>query len=94
MEDDVFSFSKINDIIFVFAHDDMKKSKLKTISTAICSKFFELYNLDFKNWNNDVSQFDNFEEEVDKIIAPKSTILEMESFLQNQKKKRLEQKKL
>ena len=94
MEDDVFSFSKINDIIFVFTHDNMKNSKLKSISTQISSKFLELYNSVFKNWDNDVSTFESFDEEADKIIAPngKSTLLEMENFLQNQKKKRLDRK--
>jgi hypothetical protein len=73
----------------------MKNSKLKSISTQISSKFFELYNSEFKNWNSDVSIFESFKEEADKIIAPndKSTLLEMESFLQNQKKKRLDRKR-
>lgn len=95
LEDDVFSFSKINDIIFVFTHDNVKNSKLESISSQISSRFFELYNSEFKNWNSDVSIFEPFEEEADKIIAlkGKSTLLEMENFLQNQKKKRLDRKK-
>ncbi len=95
MEEDIFSFSKINDIIFVFAHDNMKNSKLKSISTKISSKFFELYDSDFKTWDSDISIFESFREEADKIITPngKSTLLEMENFLQNQKAKRLDQKK-
>jgi hypothetical protein len=94
LEDDVFSFSKINDIIFVFTHDNVKNSKLEKISNQISSRFLELYNSEIKNWNSDVSVFEPFEEEIDKIITlnGKSTLLEMESFLQNQKKKRLEKK--
>ncbi|MFX1340183.1 MAG: hypothetical protein ACFFDK_16350 [Promethearchaeota archaeon] len=95
LEDDVFSFSKINDVIFVFTHDNLKKSKLESIFTQISSKFFELYNSDFKNWNSDISIFKPFEQEAEKIITSngKSKLIEMENFLQNQKKKRLDRKK-
>ena len=74
---------------------NMKNSKLKTISTQISSRFLKLYNSIFKNWDNDVSIFESFKEEADNIIAPKekSTLVEMEDFLQNQKKKRLDRKK-
>ena len=95
LEDDIFSFSKLNDIIFVFTHDDIKMSKLKKISDQISSKFFQLYNSEFKNWDNDVSIFESFKEEADNIINSdgKTTLLEMELFLQDQKRRRLEKKK-
>jgi hypothetical protein len=95
LEDDVFSFSKVNDVIFVFTHENMRNSKLESIFNKISTKFFELYNSEFNNWNSDISIFEPFEEEADKIITSngKSTLLEMEKFLQNQKKKRLERKK-
>jgi len=95
LEDDIFSFSKIDDVIFVFTHDNVKNSKLESLSNKVSRKFFEFYKSELKNWNSDVSIFESFENELDTIIDSKgkSVLLDMENFLQNQKKKRLEQKK-
>lgn len=95
LEDEIFSFSKINDILFVFSHDNLKDSKLRRLSNLLSEKFFERYKSTLDNWDGEVSIFESFHEELDKIIVKRnsSILLEMENFLQEQKQKALEKKR-
>jgi hypothetical protein len=94
LEDDIFSFSVIDDILFVYTHNDIKDSDLEKISRNVSTKFLDLYGNELKNWNGEISIFNNFKEEADKIIEMngKSTMIEMENFLQKKKLERLESK--
>lgn len=95
LEDEIFSFSKISDVLFVFSHDNLKDSKLRKITTIISDKFFERYGSEFNNWDGEVSQFEKFYEVVDNIIGKgnSSILLEMENFLQNHIQKSLDKSK-
>ncbi len=94
IEDDIFSLYLVDNICFVFKHDEMKKSKLEKISREISDKFFSLFNTDLKNWNGEVSCFHKFDDDADKILEMKggSALIEMEKFLQEKKIKRLKEK--
>ena len=91
LDEETFSFSMVNDILFVYAHDDIKNSELVNISNEISSKFLECFTSEIKNWEGEVSCFEEFKDQADEIVSMKgkSTILEMEQFLQDKKIKRL-----
>jgi len=95
LEDDVFSFSLVNNILFVYTYDDVKDSSLEGISKEISTKFLEKFTSKLQNWNGEVTVFESFKEDADNIVSMKgkSTLLEMEHFLQRQKKKRLKKLK-
>jgi len=94
LDEEIFSFSMVNNILFVYAHDDIKDSALIKISNEFSSKFLECFSSEIKNWEGEVSCFEEFKQQADDIVSMKgkSTILEMEQFLQNKKIKRLIQK--
>ncbi|MFX1259553.1 MAG: hypothetical protein ACFFAN_16995 [Promethearchaeota archaeon] len=95
IEDEIFSLSRNEDILFVYQHDKIKESKLEKISNELSTKFLELFKPELKEWNGEVSMFNKFEQEADKILSMKgkSKIIEMERFLQEKKFKRLEKMK-
>jgi hypothetical protein len=95
LEDDVFSFSLVNNILFVYTYDDVKDSFLEGISNEISAKFLEKFTSELKNWNGEVTIFESFKEDADNIVSMKgkSTLLEMEHFLKRQKEKRLKKLK-
>ncbi|MFX1258601.1 MAG: hypothetical protein ACFFAN_12120 [Promethearchaeota archaeon] len=95
IEDEIFSLSIIGDLLFVYKHDDMKESKLERISHELNTKFLEFFKVELNNWNGEVSIFNNFKEEADKILGMKgkSTLIEMEQFLQKKKTERILEKK-
>ncbi len=64
------------------------------ISNEFSSKFLECFSSEIKNWEGEVSCFEVFKHQADDIVLMKgkSTILEMEQFLQDKKIKRLIQK--
>lgn len=94
LDEETFSFSMVNDILFVYAHDNIKNSELVKISNEFSSKFLECFSSEIKNWEGEISCFEDFKDQADNIVSMKgkSTILEMEQFLQNKKIKRLIQK--
>lgn len=91
LDEETFSFSMINDILFVYAHDNIKNSELMNISNEFSSKFLECFSSEIKNWEGEVSCFEDFNDQADDIVSKKgkATIFEMEQFLQNKKIKRL-----
>ena len=91
LDEETFSFSMVNNILFVYAHDDMKNSELIKISNEFSSKFLECYSSEIKDWEGEVSCFEEFIDQADDIVSMKgkSTMLEMEQFLQDKKIKRL-----
>jgi len=95
IEEDIFSLYLVDNISFVFKHDEIKKSKLEKFSQMISNKFFACFSEDLKNWNGDISCFRNFDKEADKILELKGVpaLVEMEKFLQKTKIERLEEKK-
>ena len=95
LEDDIFSFSIIDNILFVYTHNDLKDSDLEKISRNVSSKFLELYGNELKNWNGEISIFNNFKDEADKIIEMrgKSTMIKMENFLQKKKIRKIREQK-
>jgi Na+/phosphate symporter len=95
IEDEIFSMSVIENLLFVYKHDDIKESKMERISNELSTRFIELFKPELKNWDGDVSFFNKFKEEADKILAMKgkSTLIEMEQFLQKKKFERLSEKK-
>ena len=94
LDEEIFSFSMVNNILFVYAHDDIKDSELIKISNEFSSKFLESFSSEIKNWEGEISCFEEFQHQADDIVSMKgkSTILEMEQFLQQKKIKRLIQK--
>lgn len=94
LDKETFSFSMVNNILFVYAHEDIKDSELIKISNEFSSKFLECFSSEIKNWEGEVSCFEVFNHHADDIVSMKgkSTILEMEQFLQDKKIKRLIQK--
>ena len=94
LDEEIFSFSMVNNILFVYAHDDIKDSALIKISNEFSSKFLERFSSEIKNWEGEISCFEEFQHQADDIVSMKgkSTILEMEQFLQDKKIKRLIQK--
>ncbi len=94
LDEETFSFSMVNNILFVYAHDNIKNSDLIKISDKFSSKFLECFSSEIKNWEGEVSCFEEFKQQADDIVSMKgkSTILEMEQFLQDKKIKRLIQK--
>ncbi len=94
LDEEIFSFSMVNNILFVYAHDDIKDSELIKISNEFSSKFLERFSSEIKNWEGEISCFEEFKQQADDIVSMKgkSTILEMEQFLQDKKIKRLIQK--
>jgi hypothetical protein len=94
LDEEIFSFSMVNNILFVYAHDDIKDSELIKISNEFSSKFIECFSSEIKDWEGEVSCFEVFNDQADDIVSMKgkSTILEMEQFLQDKKIKRLIQK--
>ncbi len=95
IEDDIFTFSIIDDLIFVYNHDKIKDSKLERISNKLSAKFFELFQQELKNWDGEVSRFKKFKKEADEILAMKgeSILIEMEKFLQEKKTEAISKKK-
>jgi hypothetical protein len=95
LAEDTFSFSVIDDILFVYAHDKLKNADLNRISGEISSKFFELFSSEIEDWDGEVSCFDKFQKEADEIVEMKgkSIMLEMERFLQKKKSNRIKKKK-
>ena len=91
LDKEIFSFSMINDILFVYAHNNIKKSELINISNEFSSKFLECFSSEIKNWEGEISCFEEFNDQADYIVSMKgkSTILKMEQFLQDKKIKRL-----
>ena len=91
LDEEIFSFSMVNNILFVYAHDDIKDSELIKISDEFSSKFLECFSSEIKNWEGEISCFEDFKEHADVIVSMKgkSTMLEMEQFLQDKKIKRL-----
>ena len=91
LDKDTFSFSMVNDILFVYAHDNIKNSELIKISNEFSSKFLECFSSEIKNWEGEISCFEVFNEQADNIVSKKgkSTMLEMEQFLQDKKISRL-----
>ncbi len=91
LDEETFSFSMVNNILFVYAHDDMKNSELIKISNEFSSKFLECFSSEIKNWEGEVSCFEAFNDQADDIVSMKgkATMLEMEQFLQDKKIKRL-----
>jgi len=61
------------------------------ISNEFSSKFLECFSSEIKNWEGEVSCFEEFKHHADDIVSMKgkSTMLEMEQFLQDKKIKRL-----
>ena len=94
LDEEIFSFSMVNNILFVYAHDNIKDSELIKISNEFSSKFLECFSSEIKNWEGEISCFEEFKQHADDIVSMKgkSTILEMEQFLQDKKIKRLIQK--
>ena len=94
LDEETFSFSMVNNILFVYAHDNIKNSDLIKISDKFSSKFLEVFSSEIENWEGEVSCFEVFNHQADDIVSMKgkSTILEMEQFLQDKKIKRLIQK--
>lgn len=91
LDEETFSFSMVNNILFVYAHDNIKNSELIKISNEFSSKFLECFSSEIKNWEGEISCFEEFKHHADDIVSlkGKSTILEMEQFLQDEKIKRL-----
>ncbi len=71
LEDDIFSFSMIDNILFVYIHDDKQDNNLEKISNELSTRFLELYKPELKKWNGEVTGFKKFEKEADNIIAIK-----------------------
>ena len=91
LDEETFSFSMVNDILFVYAHDNIKNSELINISNEFSSKFMECFSSEIQNWEGEISCFEDFKDQADNIVAMKgkSTILQMEQFLQDKKINRL-----
>lgn len=85
--DDIFSFSSIENLLFVYKHDEIKEFSLKKISNEFSTKFLELFKSELKNWNGKVSCFNKFEKEADKLLTMKgqSTLIGNEKSLQEKK---------
>lgn len=94
LDEETFSFSVVNNLLFVYAHKNLKKSDLSRISNEISSKFFELFSSEIEDWDGEVSCFDKFQKEADEIVEMKgkSIMLEMERFLQKKKFNRIKKK--
>ena len=69
--DSIFSLSLINNILFVYKHEDLKASKLEKISNSISNRFLELFNIDFSKWDGEITMFQKFGDETDKILSMK-----------------------
>lgn len=94
IENDIFSLYLVDNISFVFKHDEMKPSKLEKISQEISNTFFGCFSVDLENWNGDIECFLNFDKEADRILKLKGgeVLVDMEKFLQETKIKRLQEK--
>ena len=93
IENDIFSLYLVDNISFVFKHDDMKVSKLEKISQQISHKFLECFSKELKNWTGDVECFHDFDKEADRIVKLEGgeILVEMEEFLREKKAKRLQE---
>ncbi len=80
LEDDVFSFSMIDNILFVYIHDDKRDNNLEKISNKLSIRFLALFKDELKNFDGEVTRFKKFEKEADNIITRKgkSAIIKME----------------
>ncbi|MBN1800328.1 MAG: hypothetical protein JW891_02420 [Candidatus Lokiarchaeota archaeon] len=68
---DTYYLSVINDILFVYQHDELKSSKLEKISKTFSDKFFELFHVDLIKTENNPSVYVKFETEADDILKMK-----------------------
>ena len=91
LDEETFSFSMVNNILFVYAHEKIKKSEVIKISNEFSSKFLESFSSEIKHWEGEISCFESFKDQADDILSMKgkSTILQMEQFLQDKKINRL-----
>ncbi len=68
---DTYYLSVINEILFVYQHDELKSSKLEKISKTFSDKFFELFQMDLIKTENNPAIYVKFESEADNILSMK-----------------------
>lgn len=69
--EETLSFFTSGNLIFVINHNNLKQTKLETLSNNLINKFIDMFDNALQYWDGEISVFSKFDNEVDYIMNMK-----------------------